>query len=29
MNKKQKELGVKVLGFEPDSRELRFIEHKT
>ena len=25
--KKQKELGVKVLGFEPDSRELRFIEH--
>ena len=26
---KQKELGVKVLGFEPASRELRFIEHIT
>ncbi len=25
--KRQKELGVKVLGFEPDSRELRFINH--
>ena len=25
---KQKQLGVKVLGFNPDTRELRFVEHK-
>ena len=24
----QKQLGVKVLGFNPDTRELRFVEHK-
>lgn len=25
--KKQKEMGVKVLGFNPTNRELRFVEH--
>ena len=24
----QKKLGVKILGFNPDTRELRFVEHK-
>jgi len=24
----QKKLGVKILGFNPETRELRFIEHK-
>ena len=27
--KQQKKLGVKFLGFFPDTRELRFIGHKT
>lgn len=27
--KLQKKLGVKILGFNPENRELRFIEHKT
>ena len=25
---KQKEMGVKVLGFDPDTRDLRFVDHK-
>ena len=25
---KQKQLGVKTLGFNPDTRELRFVDHK-
>ena len=25
----QKELGVQLLGYNPDTRELRFIDHKT
>ena len=28
MTEHQKKLGVKFLGFHPDTRQLRFIEHK-
>ena len=28
-SKKQIEMGVKILGFNPETRELRFVEHKT
>ena len=26
--KKQIKLGVKILGFDPETRKLRFVEHK-
>jgi hypothetical protein len=25
----QKELGVRLLGYDPDTRKLRFVDHKT
>ena len=27
-SKKQIKMGVKLLGFNPETRELRFVEHK-
>ena len=28
-SKKQVEMGVRILGFNPETRKLRFIEHRT